>query len=68
MDNRRIRHTPTQDEIRQRCLEIQSEWTEYERYRRDVRRNRGEWHVPGENTASVTAIDPGWYAGSSDIE
>ncbi len=37
---------PTPEEIRERCLEIQAEWTEDERRKRVVGSERPTWMVP----------------------
>lgn len=45
---------PTPEEIQQRCMEIQSEWSEKERLRRivggpsnrEIERGAGDWEVP----------------------
>ena len=37
---------PTQEEIRQRCLEIQREWPEEVRQQRDMREKARSWSVP----------------------
>lgn len=45
-------YDPSPQEIRRRCREIQAEWSERERLKRQVGMGREEWAVPG-------AADPG---------
>ena len=62
MAKKQRRQTPTPEEIRQRCLEIQSEWCDEVRAQRETVRQRKEWRpamhrMPKQESKS---IDFGW--------